>query len=248
VRLWNLLQLHEQFPETEEARAASREDLEDPSPWVRLAAVRFLKDEGFDVLVRLAQDRTVPESAAAEALGLLAARHTAEEAGPLLLKALKTHSGEARRQAVEELGRLRYRQARGPLIVLLEHADPRTGAAAAVALAALGDVTAEATLLKAMESEARELRLAAVQALGTVGSAASVEPLLAFLASRRLDAETRHGIRDAVGAIQSRLAGAGAGQLSLATTTPGSGWLSVPSGVGQGQLSLLPDRRSSSQK
>ena len=98
------------------------------------------------------------------------------------------------------------------------------------------------TLLKAVESDARELRLAAVRALGTVGSAASVEPLLAFLGSRRLDAETRQGIHDAVGAIQSRLAGAEAGQLSLAETSPGSGWLSVAApGAGRGQLSLLPD-------
>ena len=247
VRLWNLLQLHEQFPETREARDASREDLKDPSPWVRLAAVRFLKDEGLEVLEHLAQDRAVPESAAAEAVALLAARCPAEHAGALILAALKTHSGVARRQAVEELGRIRYPGARGPLIVLLERADPRTAAAAAAALAALGDATAETALLKAMESDARELRLAAVRALGTLGSAAAVEPLLAFLESRRLDADTRYWIRDAVGAIQSRLAGAEAGQLSLAATSPGSGWLSVaPPDAGHGQLSLLPDRKRSS--
>ena len=95
-----------------------------------------------------------------------------------------------------------------------------------------------------MESDARELRLAAIRALGTVGTAASVEPLLAFLEGRRLDAETRQGIRDAVGAIQSRLAGAEAGQLSLAAASPGSGWLSVAApGAGQGDLSLLSGRR-----
>ena len=251
VRLWNLLQLHEQFPETREAREASQEDLKDASPWVRLAAVRFLKDEGLEVLEHLAQDRAVPDSAAVEAVALLAARCPAERAGPLLLTALKKHSGEARRQAVEELGRIRYQPARGPLIVLVECADPRTGAAAAAALAALGvlgDVTAETTLLKAIESDARELTLAAVRALRTLGSAASVEPLLAFLGSRHHDPEIRYWIQDAVGAIQSRLAGAEAGQLSLAPATPGSGWLSVaPPDAGHGLLSLLPDRNSSSQ-
>jgi HEAT repeat protein len=247
VRLWNLLQLHEQFPETREARDASQEDLKDLSPWVRLAAARFLRAEGLEVLEHLARDRALPESAAAEAVSLLAARCPAERAGPVLLTALKTHSGEARRQAVEELGRIRYPAARGPLIVLLERADPRTGAAAAAALAelgALGDVATERTLLKAMESDARELRLAAVRALRALGTTASVEPLLAFLASRRLDAETRYWIREAVAAIQSRLAGAEAGQLSLAATSPGSGWLSVASpGAGHGQLSLLSDRK-----
>jgi hypothetical protein len=244
VRLWNLLQLHEQFPETREAREASQHDLEDPSPWVRVAAARFLKAEGLDVLEHLARDRDAPESAAAEAVALLAARCPAARAGPLLLTALKTHSEEARRQAVEELGRIRYHPARGPLLVLLERADPRTGAAAAAALASLGDVTAEPALLRAMETDARELRLAAVAALRTVGSAGAVEPLLSFLASRRLDAETRQEIRDAVGAIQSRLAGAAAGQLSLAATSPEGGWLSVVApGPGQGQLSLISDRK-----
>jgi HEAT repeat protein len=244
VRLWNLLQLHEQFPETREARDASHEDLVDPSPWVRLAAARYLKDEGLEVLQHLAQDRAVPESAAAEAVSLLAARCPAERSGPVLLATLKTHSGEARRQAVEELGRIRFQQARGALMVLLDRADAGTGAAAAAALAALGDVSSEGPLLKAVESDARELRLAAIRALGTVGSAASVEPLLAFLASRRLDAKTRYWIREAVGAIQSRLAGAEAGQLSLAATSRGSGWLSVAApGAGHGQLSLLSDRK-----
>jgi hypothetical protein len=244
VRLWNLWQLHEQFPETPEAGEASQEDLKDPSPWVRLAAARFLKDEGLEVLERLAQERGVPESAAAEAVTLLAARYPGPRAGPLLLTALKTHSGEARVEAVQELGRIRYHPASGPLIVLLDRADPRTAAAAAGALAALGDAAAEPTLLKAVDSDARELRLAAIRALGTVGSAASVEPLLAFVGSRRLDAETRQAIHDAVGAIQSRLAGAEAGQLSLAALSPGSGWLSVAApGAGHGQLSLLSDRK-----
>jgi hypothetical protein len=248
VRLWNLLQLHEQFAETAQAREASEEDLNDPSPWVRLAGARFLHDGGLEVLEHLALDQEVPESAAAEAIALLAARCPAERAGPLLVTAVKTRPGEARRQAVEELGRIGYRQARGPLIVLLEYADPRTAAATATALGALGDVTAEPALLRAIESNAREVMLAAIRALATVGSAVSVEPLLAFLGGRRLDAETRQGIHEAVGAIQSRLAGAGAGQLSLAATPPGSGWLSVgPPGAGHGELSLSFDRKTSSQ-
>jgi hypothetical protein len=245
VRLWNLLQLHDQFPETKSTREASQVDLKDPSPWVRLAAARFLKDEGLEALEHLALDRAVPESAAAEAVALVAARCPAAHAGPLLLTALKTHSGAARRQAVEELGRIRYVPARGALIVLLENADPQTAGGAAAALAAMGEATAEGPLLKAMESDARELRLAAVRALATVGTAAAVEPLLVFLAGRRLDGESRQQIRDAVAAIQSRLAGAGAGQLSLAAAPAGGGWLSVAApGAGEGQLSLARDPKA----
>lgn len=244
VRLWNLLQLHEEFPGTKEACEASRADLEDASPWVRLAAARFLKEEGLPTLERLALDRATPEGAAVDALALVAARHPAWRAGPILLTALKTLAGEARREAMQKLGRIGYAQARGPLIVLLERADPRTAATAAGALGALRDAGAERSLLKALESDARELRLAAIRALGTVGTAASVEPLLAFQEGRRLDGETRQGIRDAVASIQSRLAGAGAGQLSLAAASPGTGWLSVAApGAGEGDLSLLSGRR-----
>ncbi len=244
VRLWNLLQLHEQFAGTAEAREASTADLEDSSPWVSLAAARFLGKEGLPVLERLALDKAAPEGAAVEAVALVAARCPAEHAGPLLLTALKTRSGETRRQAVQELGRIGYAPSRGSLIVLLGYADPRTAAAAAGALAALGDPSAERALLKALESEARELRLAAIRALGAVGAATAVEPLLTFLESRRLDGETRQAIRDAVAGIQSRLAGAGAGQLSLAATAPGSGWLSVAApGAKEGDLSLVSDRR-----
>jgi len=243
VRLWNLLQLHEQFPDTPEAREASRVNLGDPGPWVRLAAARFSREEGLDALKSLAEDREAPEGAAAEAVALFAARGPAEAAGPLLLAALKTRTGQVRRQAIEDLGRLRHLPARGPLLVLLERADPRTAAAAAAALAALGDARAEPGLLAAVESEARELRLAALRALATLGSVASVEPLLAFLETRHPDTETRREVRAAVDAIQSRLAGAEAGQLSLAVTPAGSGWLSVaPPGAGPGAVSLLPDR------
>jgi len=244
VRLWNLSQLHEQFGDSGEAEEASRVDLVDPSPWVRLAAARFLKAEGLPVLEHLVLDRAAPEGAAVEAVALVAARCSADHAGPLLLTALKMRSGEPRRQAVQELGRIGYAPSRGALMVLLERADPRTAAAAAGALAALHDQGAERALLKALESEARELRGAAIRALGTVGTAAAVEPLLAFLAGRRLDGETRQGIREAVAAIQSRLAGAAAGQLSLAAVAPGSGWLSVPSlAAREGDLSLLSGRR-----
>jgi HEAT repeat protein len=244
VRLWNLLQLHEQFAGSVEARAASTADLTDSSPWVALAAARFLGKEGLPVLERLALDRAAPEGAAVEAVALMAARSPAEHAGPLLLTALKTRSGETRRQAIQELGRIGFAPSRGPLIVLLERADPRTAAAAAGALAALHDARAEGPLLHALGSEARELRVAAIRALGAVGTAAAVEPLLAFLESRRLDGETRQAIRDAVAGIQSRLAGAGAGQLSLAATAAGAGWLSVAvPGAKEGELSLLRDRR-----
>jgi hypothetical protein len=58
------------------------------------------------------------------------------------------------------------------------------------------------------------------------------------------DAETRREIHAAVGAIQSRLTGAEAGQLSLAPSTPGSGWLSMAApAAGEGHLSLISEQK-----
>jgi hypothetical protein len=238
VRLWNLLALQERFGHSPEAHEASREDLQDPSPWVRLSAARFLREGERATLEGLARDPAVPDQAASEAIALFAARVPADEAGPFLVTVLKTRSGEARRQAIEELGRLGHAAAFGPLVVLLERSDPGTAAAAALSLGRLGGARAEPALLEAVASEARELRLAAARALESVGSAAAVEPLLSLLDAGRLDGESRQALRNAIAAIQSRLAGAEAAQLSLVTGPPEGGRLTLAQpGPGPGDLS-----------
>lgn len=240
VRLLNLYQLQERFPSASETREASRADLPDPSPWVRLAAARFLGDEALDVLEALAKDREVPDQAAMEAVALLAARLPADRAGALLLDVVKSRTGDAQRQAVEELGRLRHPPAFGPLVVVMDRGDTRTAAAAATALGALGDSRAEASLLGVLARGDSDVRLAAAQALGALGSVQAVAPLLALLESRGLDTAARQTVRGAIGAIQSRLIGAGAGQLSVADAAGKTGRLSL-AGAEAGALSLASD-------
>jgi HEAT repeats len=245
VRLWNLSLLQQHFPGLSVAREASRGSLADADPWVRLAAARFLRDEGKEVLRSLLADERAPDYASAEAASLLGARLPSEEAGPLLVAALKGRSGETRRQSVQELGRLKFAPSLGPLCVLLDRADPRTAAAAAEALEAIGDPKAEPRLLDAVRHEAAELRIAAARALGVVGTVNAVEPLLHELDTKRLDGESRRALREAVSAIQSRLAGAEAGQLSLAATTAEAGRLSLATpraGPGDVSLAAKPDR------
>jgi HEAT repeat protein len=242
VRLWNLLQLQERFSAAPEARAASVAGLGDADPWVRLSAARFVTDESLPVLERLASERATPEPAAAEAIALLAARMPTELAGPLLVRLLKSRTGDARRQAAAELGRLGYLPALGPLIVVLEHSSAAAASAAAVALGRLGDVKAEPALLAAVSGNAPELRVPAAHALGRIGSSASVEPLLRLLADGSRG-EAAASVRQAIAAIQSRLACAEAGQLSLADGGAQAGHLSVARpGAGIGAVSL--DSRS----
>ena len=242
VRLWNLQLLQDGFAATPQAKEVSRAALSDVGPWVRLSAARFLVDEGREALLALVQEKGVPEQAAAEAVSLLAARLPIESSGPLLIGVLTSHSGDARRQAVEELGRLRHLPALLPLIALLKRSDPGTAAAAATALGRLGEVKAEQGLLEALRGEAHELRLAAARALGRVGSIRSVEPLSVLL-ERRLDSTSRRFIGEAIARIQSRQVGAEAGQLALATGEAQSGRLSLAAPVsGPGDLSLAPPR------
>lgn len=239
VRRLNLLQLQEKFTAARETLATSRAALSDTSPWVRLAAARFLRTE-VETLEALARDRQVPDQAAAEAVALLAARVTPERAGALLLEILERRTGDTQRQAIEELGRLRHGPAFGPLVAILDRADGRTAAAAAKALGALRDARAEAHLLAGLGRNAVDVRLAAARALGELGTVASVAPLLELQESRGLDAGARQAIRDAVAAIQSRLVGAAAGQLTVAPATGETGRLSLASSEA-GALSLAED-------
>jgi hypothetical protein len=239
VRLWNLSLLQQRFPALPATKEVSRLSLADPEPWVRLAAARFLRDEGNAVLRSLVADEWTPDQASAEAASLLAVRLPIEESGPLLVAALKGRAGETRRQAIHYLGRLRYTPSLGPLCVLLAHAEARTGAAAAAALGALGDPKAEPYLVDALRREAAELRVAAARVLGRLGTVRAVEPLLHELDTKRLDGESRHAIREAVSAIQARLAGAEAGQLSMSATTAEAGRLSLATPrAGPGDVSL----------
>ena len=245
VRLLNLLQLHDAFPAASEAREASRGSLDDASPWVRLAAARFLQEE-IEVLESLARDRLVPDQAASEAVALLAARLETEKAGPILVDVLKGRTGDTQRQAIEELGRLRYAAAHGPLVVVMERADPRTAAAAATALGRLGDPRAEISRLRMLGREAVEVRLAAARALGRLGTVKSVAPLLALL-QRGHDADGRQAIRGAIAAIQSRLVGAGAGQLTVAAAESESGRLSLADSEA-GALTLADEGQTGSKR
>lgn len=244
VRLWNLTLLQQEFADRPETSATSRAALADGSAWMRLAGARFLEAEGLEVLKALLEERHTPDHASAEAVALLSARLSRADAGVLLLPALKQRTGETRRQAIKELGRLRCEAALGPLCVLLGRPQERTAVAAADALGALGDVRAEIHLVDALRRDAPELRIAVARALGAVGSVKAVQPLLELLEAKRLDGESRQALREAVSAIQSRLAGAEAGQVSLATPAAEAGRLSLATPTaGPGDVSLAEGAR-----
>jgi hypothetical protein len=234
VRLTNLSLLQQHFREQPETVEASRAALADSDAWVRLAAARFLKAESLPALRGLVQDRVTPDEAVAEAVALLAARLPAAETGALLMGVLAKRAGQARGRAIQELGRIRYLPAIEALCTLLDEGDAR----AATALGSIGGATAEEHLVKALDGK-RERRLTAARALGACGGIGAVEPLLRLAGNKRIDAEVRQSVRNAIVAIQARAAGAEAGQLSISAPGSETGRLSLAAPkAGEGDVSI----------
>jgi HEAT repeat protein len=112
---------------------------------------------------------------------------------------------------------------------------PQTAQACLEALGRLGRAAAEGLLLEALRGDDLPVSAAAAQALGGAGTVAAVAPLREA-AERR--GELRSAARQAIAEIQSRLAGAGPGQLSLAGREAGA--LSLADGE-PGRLSLTEE-------
>jgi len=113
------------------------------------------------------------------------------------------------------------------------------GVAAASALGSMSHPQAEEPLAKALRYESAELRIAAAQALGRVGSVAAVVPLKDCAANDKRDRELERAVRQAISEIQSRATGASPGQVSL--TGSETGQLSIPEGT-SGRVSLDDSR------
>ena len=165
-----------------------RDAAEDADAEVRLEAAIALGPEGAAVLHALVADAAVEDDLAARAAEALGPRMDADVARATLRREMAASSTRIRRAAV----------ARACTVALGEHGDPQ-----------------DETLLLTIAVEERDeaLRLAAVRALGRLGSARAV-PALAELAGSGSPQLRRAG-REAIATIQSRLQGATPGQLSL---------------------------------
>ncbi|MEZ4473967.1 MAG: HEAT repeat domain-containing protein [bacterium] len=161
------------------------------------AVLRALLDEPGGATAALALERlvaAVPEVGLAQVAAVLAR-------GP----------GRLTATAARLAGLAGLQDSEGRLQLFVGHPDAAIAAAAADALAALGDPAAEAALVRALEHPVAEVRTHAARALGEVGTLAAVQPLLALGARGHARAEAR----EAVQRIQGRHARAGAGALAV---------------------------------
>jgi hypothetical protein len=221
VRLANLRFLARQFPAHPATRPAVIAALDDEADDVRLAAARHVGDEGARTLLRIALAPASFEAHAVEAIALLGDRFTPRHARWLL------HRAAASRRlniVAASLARL-VRAADGRCVTAVARAlgsdDDKVAQAAANALARAEAPGFEEALIAALEHRLPVVQAEAVTTLGRVGSVRAVAPLRDWESRHGLDRWFRADARRAIAQIQSRLADASPGQLSMAEAEAG---------------------------
>lgn len=197
----------------------------DPVPGVRLRNLKvLLKIWGKHEAARRAIDTGLADPD--PEVRLLAAKRVEDERALPALRTVIEDVDAPPAVRSEALDEARQRRASWLFEVACAAAErePAMAAAAARALADLGDERAEPTLAMIVGRDSGEARREAVVALGAVGSVKAVPALTEAGRSPELAEAARNSIR----AIQSRLAGAEAGGLSVAAAAGEAGALSVP--------------------
>jgi HEAT repeat protein len=120
--------------------------------------------------------------------------------------------------------------------------DASIAEAVARALGKLAQRESEPVVMKLIEHEANEVRVAAAQALAAFGTVAAVEPLLAQTSGVLKDATLKRAALQAISSIQSRLGPVEMGRLSLLEPAPLEGALSIAEeATGAGALSMADE-------
>jgi hypothetical protein len=217
----------------------------EPMPGVRLQllltlAREFPEHPATRELLRAACEDPSDEVALRAAIAL-------GDEGSATLRALvgrRDAADSCRARAVSALGeQLAPAEAAARLRSALGSRQLLTAVACVERLARPDSTAEEPPLLQTLRDTDDRVRLAAVRALGAIGSVQAVAALRELSAA---GTELRSAARQAIGEIHSRLTGAAPGQLSLAGVETGS--LSFADDEGQGQLSLAEDTDSARPK
>lgn len=244
VRLGHVKLLAREFPDLAATRDALRAACRDADARVRLEAGEALGEEGRETLLGVATAEDAREEDATRAVETLGRRLPPAEGARLLSSALGAGRLRLARACATALGLAEGVAPGSEAAAALERAllSPvgEVAAAAARSLASVSLVSSETGLVGALGHAEADVRLAAAEALGRVGTTAAVVPLKECGAAYAFDLSLRRATRRAIGEIQSRTPGASPGQLSLASESAGQ--LSLAPEGGEGRLSL-PARR-----
>jgi hypothetical protein len=247
VREHNLETLLDEFSDAPATRSVLRDLCEDGSPALQLRAALRLGEEGLGTLARLvSEEEEAGEWLTLEALEELVKRLPTDRLWPVLDAALAYQSPWVRRRALEAAIAVGGAPALERLARVLADDESVLAAQAARAIGRAGDASYEPALIQALSSEALELRQAAVEALGQVGTVAAVRPLQR--ATEGVIGVLAHDLhaaaRAAIASIQSRVPAAAKGELSLAGGDPQDGRLSLTRPGDDGRVSLTTSDES----
>lgn len=237
MRLRALDLLTSRFSAAPETRRIAGAALADTEASVRLRAALFLGPDGQDELAALGANESLPPEVRAEAVRG-AVQLPRERAAEIVRGALTDRRELVRMSAILTVGRMKLAGCTSRLAGLVRRATPAMQLAIVEAAAATEHESAETPILAALQEGTPEAKLAAIRALGDVGTVRSIEPLLALRGSQIVVGALGPPAAAAVAAIQSRLAGAGAGQLAFAESAGGE--ISFP-GAESGSLSVPPN-------
>ena len=223
VRLHNLTLLQQRYPTSDEARETSATLLTDSNHSIRLAAAMFADDDAPAVVREIALDTQAGDDVRIKAVQHLVATAEGEEMVEIASSLLTDASKRLRRLAIQSLGRLQHRPSLEAIVALLNPADVATSLEIIKAVENIGDSSAEGVLIRLLGDVPNRVRLAAIEALGKIGTIAAVEPLHALTKRMRF----KRSARVAIAGIQSRLGDVESGRLSLVPAIDPSGALSL---------------------
>ena len=217
-----LLDRHQAEPKTIRATELA---LHDADPRIRLIAGVQKGPDGSRTLCDLVESGSVPESIRARGLQVLLETMPWEAIHTTVARCLSPDTPEeVRNMAISRSGELRLATAVEALIGLTRHDDAETVSLSVLALGQIADPTAEPAILGLLDRiDQVPLQLKVVEALSTLGTARSVEPLLKLVGGTTIKTSAREAIRR----IQSRLGDVDAGRLSIVESADGAGSLSL---------------------
>ena len=238
VRLRNLLTLIEEYPGHAAVGDALRAACHDASDEIRIRAAIAIGGESNETLLEMASRESGDEAYTARAIEALGQDLPPQRVQAILDSALRGRRRQTARACLEILGRHGGAEAVESLTRVVRVDKEELAVAAAQALGATGLVAAQWPLIEALRRDHPDLQAAAARALGLLGTAEAVLPLREAAERFQRDRALSSASRQAIAEIQSRLAGASPGQLSL--TGGGAGRLAL-AGNESGQLSLTDD-------
>ncbi len=228
-----LVRRHREVPATLQTLRGA---LGHPDAETRLAAARAIGAEGTPVLRALAAGPGIDPEVRVSAIEFLATERADEEVSRIVAEILRGElPGAAWQRLVETVARRRIQAAAPALVEALASGSDEKVRAAAGALGLLRDASAVPQLLRLLRGSSDEVRLASLTALRRTADVSAVAPLLRFADAPTTPRRLATAAREAVAAIQSRIEGAEAGQLSVAHAPDPAGALSE---IVEGSLSL----------